>query len=96
MVRRKVFEELGGFDERLRVESGDVDFCLRAQERGYRVVYASYAVLYHLEGATRGVGKATLWDRDGFTKRWRGLLDKGDPYYNPNLDKMRSYRIRIT
>jgi len=95
MVRRKVFEELGGFDERLRVEFGDVDFCLRAEKRGYRVVYTPYAVLYHLEGATRGTGKATPWDRDEFTKRWRGYIEK-DPYYNPNLDSMRSFRIRLT
>lgn len=96
MVRRKVFEELGGFDERLRVEFGDVDFCLRANERGYRVVYTPYAVLNHFEGATRGIGKATPSDRYEFTKRWRGLLDRGDLFYNPNLDKMRSYRIRLT
>ena len=96
MVRRNVFEELLGFDERLRIEYGDVDFGLRCGAKGYRVVYTPYAVLSHVEGGTRGVGKTNPPDGEEFTRRWRHLLRDGDPYYNPNLDRTRPFRIRIT
>ena len=96
MVRRNVFEELLGFDERLRIEYGDVDFCLRCGAKGYRVVYTPYAVLSHMEGGTRGVGKTNPPDAEESTRRWRQLLLDGDPYYSPNLDRMRPFRIRIS
>ena len=54
MVRRAVFEEVGGFDERIAVALDDVDLCLRIRERGYRIVYTPEATLIHHEGATRG------------------------------------------
>ena len=49
MMRRDVFEEIGGFDEELAVAFNDVDLCLRIRERGYRVVYVPHALLYHFE-----------------------------------------------
>jgi GT2 family glycosyltransferase len=52
MVRRTVFEELGGFDEELR-NFDDYDFCLRLRERGYKIIYTPYAKAYHLESPTR-------------------------------------------
>jgi len=96
MVRRNVFEELRGFDERLRVEYGDVDLRLRAAAKGYRVVYTPYAVLRHFESASRGVDKPTPSDRQEFTRRWHQAIHEGDPYYSPNLDMMRPFRIRLT
>jgi GT2 family glycosyltransferase len=84
MVRRRVFEELSGFDERLRVAFNDIDFCLRARERAYLVVHTPHALLYHHESATRG----PLHPRAEYQymrRRWRALIARGDPYYNPNL-----------
>ena len=54
MVRRSLFEQLGGFTEQLAVAFNDVDFCLRAREIGYLVVYDPYVELYHYESKTRG------------------------------------------
>src|SRR5262249_21908711 len=59
LFRRSVFSELHGFDEAFAVDYNDVDFCLRAREHGYRVVWAADAELYHLECATRGTGHAS-------------------------------------
>lgn len=90
LVRRAVFWELGGFEERLRVAFNDVDFCLRAREKGYLVVYTPHAVLYHHESATRG----RLHPREDerlFRRRWGAVRD---PYYNPNLDPSRPFRLR--
>lgn len=51
MFRRKVWEELGGFDERfLPVWFEDVDFCRRAMDRGYRFYYEPGAMAEHAGG----------------------------------------------
>ena len=95
MVRRTVFEELGGFDERLQFAFNDIDFCLRARERGYLVVYTPYAVLSHYEGATRGILHLRA-DEQHMRRRWGKLIDRGDPYYNPNLSREHEdFRLRL-
>jgi len=102
MVKRHIFETLNGFDEKFEVDLGDVDFCLRAIQLGYQIVYTPYAALKHYEGASRKVRGAyipNLNDRKLFTERWSSLLER-DPYYNPNLsldsDWSSSFMIRLT
>lgn len=90
MVRRAVFEEVGGFDEPLTVAFNDVDFCLRLRERGYRIVWTPYAELYHHESASRGHEDTPEKRRrlqaeiDYLRRRWGALLAR-DPYYSPHL-----------
>ena len=84
MVRRRVFEEMGGFDERFRVAFNDVDFCLRLRQRGYLIVYHPLALLYHYEYATRGRYHPSE-DEELLCKLWGHVIRQGDPYYNPNL-----------
>jgi hypothetical protein len=51
MIRRKVWEELGGFDERFRpLWFEDVDFCRRAVRVGYLLHYIPAAVAKHTGG----------------------------------------------
>ena len=89
-VRRKVFEEIGGFDETLAVAFNDVDLCLRLQAAGYRNLYTPYAELYHHESASRGYEdtpeKMQRFQREAdiLRARWMPVL-MSDPYYNPNL-----------
>lgn len=91
MVRRSVFEQVGGFEEKLRVAFNDVDFCLRVGEAGYKVVYNPYVQLYHYESKSRGFEdtpeKVARFSSeiDFFQERWRNFLSAGDPCYNPNL-----------
>jgi GT2 family glycosyltransferase len=87
MMRRAVFEEVGGFDDRIAVALGDVDLCLRIRERGYRIVYTPEATLVHHEGATRG-RRQESGDIGLVMARWRAQLERGDPYYNPNLSRL--------
>ncbi|HJZ83276.1 MAG TPA: glycosyltransferase family 2 protein [Pyrinomonadaceae bacterium] len=91
MVRREVFEKLGGFDElHLPVTFNDVDFCLRARELGWRIIYSPYAELIHHESISRGIENTTEKQRRFFKEsefllsRW-GALIQNDPAYNPNL-----------
>lgn len=91
VVRKSVFEEVGGFDQvNLSVAFNDVDLCLRIQEQGYFNVWTPYAELYHHESATRGYEdtpeKQARFSReiDYMKSRWGNEL-LNDPAYNPNL-----------
>ncbi|MYR62233.1 glycosyltransferase [Streptomyces sp. SID625] len=53
LVRRDIFEQLGGFDRRLPLMRDDVDLCWRAHTAGYRVLVAPDAVVRHAEAASR-------------------------------------------
>lgn len=95
MVRRRVFKEVGGFDERFRVAYNDVDFCLRLRQRGHLIVYTPVALLYHHESATRG-RRHPSEDEDLCWKVWGDLIRAGDPYYNPNLTLSReNWSLRL-
>jgi GT2 family glycosyltransferase/SAM-dependent methyltransferase len=93
MTRAAVFRELGGFEERMAVAFNDVDFCLRAREKRYEIVYTPHAVLYHHEGSTRGVGGSQPpQDEQLFRDRWAGYRE---PYYSPNFDPTRPYELKV-
>ena len=51
MIRREVFEEVGGYDETFILSHSDIELCLRVREKGYRVVYVPYAKIKHRVGA---------------------------------------------
>ncbi|KAB1143874.1 glycosyltransferase [Streptomyces luteolifulvus] len=53
LIRRDVFEQLGGFDRRLPLMRDDVDLCWRAQAAGHRVLVVPDAVVRHAEAASR-------------------------------------------
>jgi GT2 family glycosyltransferase len=103
MVKRSVFEEVGGFDEEsFGVACNDVDFCLRVKEKGYLNVFTPYAEAYHHESLSRGYEdtpeKQARFDREKahFSVRHENILRQGDPYYNPNLSlDTESFDIRI-
>ncbi len=92
LVRKGVYEHVGGLDERLAVAFNDVDFCLRVREAGYRNIFTPHAVLYHHESATRGHDatpeKAARYQAEFalMKSRWGRTLGE-DPAYNPNLSR---------
>ncbi|QSX79651.1 glycosyltransferase family 2 protein [Agrilutibacter solisilvae] len=90
VVRRAVYEQVGGLDEQLQVAFNDIDFCLRVREAGYRNVWTPFAELYHHESASRGTDASPeqaqrfLGEVRHMETRWRALLQR-DPAYNLNL-----------
>lgn len=90
MVRREIFEQMKGLDEKLAVAFNDIDFCLRVKAAGYRNVWTPYAEMYHHESATRGYEDnpdkiARFHQEMNFMlTRWGDEL-RHDPAYNPNL-----------
>ena len=85
-LRREVFEDIGGFDEAYQLVFSDIDICLKAIEKGYRVVYNPFIRLVHYEGKSRG---NTIPDQDIHVagERLEGYVKAGDRYYNPNLSR---------
>ncbi|MEZ0537117.1 glycosyltransferase [Caldicellulosiruptoraceae bacterium PP1] len=102
MIRKEVFNEVNGFDERFEVAFNDIDLCLKVREKGYQVVLTPYAELYHYESKTRGyedtIEKQLRFKKeiDLFTQKWYKVLKEGDPYFNKNFDlNYEDYVIKI-
>lgn len=91
LMRRDVFDAIGGYDEQFSHAFNDVDLCLRIREKGFRIVFTPYAELYHYESISRGYedtpDKYVRFQKEIglFQERWNDFLAKGDPCYNPNL-----------
>lgn len=96
LVKKALFEEVGGLEEAFAISLNDVDFCLKLREKGYLNVFTPFAELYHFESISRGLDdngeKAQRYNRESemFRNKWKEVLDKGDPYYNPNFSLDRS------
>lgn len=91
MIRRTVWNEIGGLDESLAVTFNDVDMCMRIRAAGYLIVWTPFAELYHYESKSRGEDdnpeKEARFHGEvaRFQERWKAELAAGDPYYNPNF-----------
>lgn len=96
LVKKSLFDEVGGLEESFAISLNDVDFCLKLREKGYLNVFTPFAELYHFESISRGLDdngeKAERYNRESeqFRSKWREVLEAGDPYYNPNFSLDRS------
>jgi len=86
LIRREVFQKVGGFDQALPRRFADVDLCLKMRRAGYLIVYTPLAKL-RWDASVRGKidtnGEAIM------RRRWSDVLER-DPYYNPNLSRERA------
>ena len=90
LVKKALFDEVGGFDESFTVAFNDVDLCMKFRELGYLNIFTPFAEMYHYESKTRGLEegeKLRRFEREvaAFRAKWKAHLDAGDPYYNPNF-----------
>jgi len=102
LVKKALFEKVGGLDTGFAVSLNDVDFCLKLRKEGYLNVFTPFAELYHFESISRGLDdsgeKAQRYNKESevFRDKWKEELAKGDPYYNPNFSLDRSdYSLKI-
>ena len=56
MVKKQVFEKVGLLDEKLFAYLEDLDFCLRANQMGYKLLYVPQSKLWHKNAGSSGVG----------------------------------------
>lgn len=101
LMKKSVFEEIGGFDEKLAVAYNDVDLCLKIREKGYLIVCNPFAEAYHYESISRGY-EEKQGNQDRFQTevkymkdKWRHVLEKEDPFYNPNVSKETGWKFGI-
>jgi GT2 family glycosyltransferase/Flp pilus assembly protein TadD len=102
LVRRAVFEAIGGFDEEYRNGFEDIDFCLKVRDRGERIIYQPKSILYHLESQTPGRKDYDAENMQRFLERWkdRWLADEDSVYvpdgyaiHEVQEDSRRIYRV---
>ncbi|BCA54777.1 hypothetical protein W02_19170 [Nitrospira sp. KM1] len=90
LIRRNLFEQVGGFDERFRNGFEDVDLCLKVKAAGSVIVYQPQSVLYHLESQTPG--RKQFEEENGrlLTERWGGQWWSADEdlYYHSDGYKL--------
>ena len=98
MVSRKLFDELGGYDEQLAVGFNDGDFCLRVGEAGRVVVYEPRAVLRHREFSSRGrestdarLAARLLHEKSRIIAKHPAFFASNDPAVNPNLNQLNDW-----
>lgn len=102
LVKRSVYEEVGGLEEEFQVAFNDVDFCLKVRKAGYLIVYDADVKLFHYESKSRGMEDTTdRFIRFGnemmlLNSKWDILSTFVDPYYNPNLSYLEYYKINHT
>jgi GT2 family glycosyltransferase len=74
LVRRDVWERVGGFDPGMALFAEDIDFCWRVHEAGFRVRVITDAVVYHVRAATRARRAVSVGRRARLLDRRNGLL----------------------
>lgn len=96
MVKKVLFEQVGGLEESFAISLNDVDFCLKLRKAGFLNVFTPFCELFHFESISRGLDdngeKAERYNRESaaFREKWKKELEAGDPYYNPNFSLDRS------
>ncbi|MBQ7925962.1 MAG: glycosyltransferase [Lachnospiraceae bacterium] len=102
LVKKSLFEQVGGLEESFAISLNDVDFCLKLRRLGLLNVFTPFAEAFHFESISRGLDdqgeKAKRYDEESarFREKWKEELAAGDPYYNPNFSLDRSdFALRI-
>lgn len=97
LLSKSVFDEVGGFDEKLAVAYNDVDLCLKIRKLGYLNVINPFAECWHYESISRGY-EEKRGNEERFRgevaymkEKWQEVLSKEDPFYNPNVSKMKPW-----
>ncbi|WP_158075998.1 glycosyltransferase family 2 protein [Salinivibrio sp. PR5] len=101
LVKRSLYESVGGLDEKLTVAFNDVDFCLKVQQAGYYNLWTPRATLYHYESKSRGkedtpAKKAREQQEITLMKqRWPAII-QNDPHYSRHLTRHREdFTLRL-
>lgn len=91
MIQKDIFDSVGGFSEKYRINYNDVDLCLKIREKGYRNVYNPNFEIIHFESMSRGLPEDKKHDTEefkraqrDFKKEWSRYVEN-DPMTNKNI-----------
>ncbi len=74
LISKRTFLALGAFDPQFRNGFEDVDFCLRARQKGYKVFYAADSVIYHHGLSTPGRTDHETNNAENFKSKWGAAI----------------------
>lgn len=80
-IPKKIFEEMGGFDEAYRNGLEDVDLCLKIYHKGYRLIYTPKAVVIHHESVAPGRFESNEKNADLYMSRWKEEPSDSHKYF---------------
>ncbi len=96
MVKKEAYEAVSGLDTELTGIYRSIDFSMKLKKAGYAVIYDPKveAEVFGGDDPAPLLGKAEK-EKDQkmaaeIRKRWGEIIDRGDPYYNPNLSKIKT------
>lgn len=93
LIRKSVYDQVGGLDESFKVSYNDVDLCLKVREAGYLIVWTPHSVVMHVGNVSQNLvdpAKAEakrqrfMAEQDAMYEKWLPQIAR-DPAYNPNL-----------
>ena len=72
LIRREAWDDLGGLSGEFAFGLEDIDFCLRARQKGWRVCCSRHTDSLHFESMTPGRAQLDIGSRRVFMNKWRG------------------------
>lgn len=97
MIRRNLWEEIGGFDERyVPAYCEDSDLAFEVRKQGYKVMYQPLSVVVHYEGVSNGTDTESglkayqVVNQQKFREKWRDVLEG----HFPNAENVFAARDR--
>jgi GT2 family glycosyltransferase len=91
LTTRETFERVGGMDDSLGREAAAIDYCLKVNGAGERVVFTPWALLRR--SAARAVPGPSATESEELRRRWKARVEH-DPYYSPHLTRRAlDYRV---
>lgn len=94
VVKKRLFFDVGGYNEAYDSEFGDIDFCLKIRERQMLIVVAADASWklvkpssYDISNRDDGPSQSAIKKEEkNFSEIWADVLEAYDPFYNPNFN----------
>ena len=87
MVKKSVYDAVGGFSEGYKSNLSGVDFCLKVVDKGYDVACVANSLWTYKKRLVNLDEKETKREQDTFRAVWGLILENGDPFYNPNFKR---------
>lgn len=84
LVKKSLYEQVGGLDESFEISLNDVDFCLKLRKAGYLNVFTPFAELYHFESISRGLDDQGE-KANGITKSPNASATNGKLSWKPEI-----------
>ncbi len=81
LVRKEIFDKVGGFDENFLNGYEDIDLCLKIRELGSDIMYCPESVVYHYESISEGRGDKHKENRELFLQKWSNTVKQDDYLY---------------